>query len=165
MPVQSQADARAKPSNTEEYPTFHWDINLEGFSAGKLPQTPVPFTFLMASTSTFPPAVIIPRVYFWINRLYTKKRVKFHFYKLAMRIQMKISILILQRETIGYLLHDPRSLFSPPVCWCPYPRFFMAVLSSSSMDLVFQTYQLPTTEGLLCITNYNCTECTTGSVT
>lgn len=24
-------------------------------------------------------------------------------------------------ETFRYLLHDPRSLFMLPVCWCPYP--------------------------------------------
>lgn len=146
-------------------PLFTGIETWDDFQQESYQQTPAPFIFLSDSTSIFPPAVLIPGIYFALNRLYTKKRAKFHFHKSAMHIQMKTNTLIVQRETIGYLLHDPRSLFSLPVCWCPYPRFFVAVLSSSSMGLVFQTYQPPTTEGLLCITSYNCTECATGSAT
>lgn len=118
MPAQSRADTSAKPSNTEEYPTFHWDTNLGGFSVGKLPQTPVPFIFLRINIH-FPSCSANSWNLLLNKQTVHKKRVKFHSYKLAIHIQMKINILILQRQTIRYLLHDPKSLFSLPVCSYP----------------------------------------------
>lgn len=56
-----------------------------------------------ALTFTFSPAVLIPVNLFIFKHTVHQKRVKFNFCIFVMHIQMKINILILQRETIKTL--------------------------------------------------------------
>lgn len=123
MPAGSRANTAAKKQVTWSIPLFTGICTCKGFSVGQQPQTPVPFT--SGLNIHFPSC----NANAW-NLLLNKHTVyQSHFYKLAMHIQLKKDIPILQRQTITYLLQDARSLFSMPICWCPYLRFLFAVLS------------------------------------
>lgn len=143
--------------------TFHWDANIKRFGVGKQPQIPVFFALIRALTSTLSPAMLVSNSWnLLLNRSFIKKkkkRIKIHKSAASIQIENKHS----WEAFRSFCLAIPGSCSHHLSAAALTLDSFFAI--SSSTDLVFQTYQSPTTEELLCLRNYNCTECTTGSAT
>lgn len=142
--------------------TFHWDANIKRFGVGKQPQIPVFFALIRALTSTLSPAMLVSNSWnLLLNRSFIKKKKKgLRFTNQLPAFKLKINIL--EKPSDPCLVIPGSCSHHLSAAALTLDSFFAI---SSSTDLVFQTYQSPTTEELLCLRNYNCTECTTGSAT